>query len=96
MLSRRASMKKAKLGSSAWKNFTTYFQATFLNTILGHIICDNSSTDGTIGILKKIVSVHPYIRVILNSRNFGILKNTYDGVMSTSDDAAAANPKDRP
>ncbi|MGI6856922.1 glycosyltransferase family 2 protein [Mesorhizobium sp. 1B3] len=52
-----------------------------------HIFCDNCSTDGTLSILKKIASEDPRVKIIVNSRNFGILKNTYNGVLATSGDA---------
>lgn len=52
-----------------------------------HIFCDNASTDGTVDILRELAADDPNIRVIVNSRNFGILNNTYNGVMSASGDA---------
>lgn len=52
-----------------------------------HIFCDNASTDRTPEILKKLAAHDPDIKVIINSRNFGILRNTYNGVMSASGDA---------
>lgn len=54
---------------------------------LEHIICDNCSTDRTVEILRDIARTNPNVKVILNSRNFGILKNTYNGVLSASGDA---------
>ncbi len=53
---------------------------------LEHIICDNCSTDNSVEILKEIAVSHPGLRIIVNSRNFGILKNTYNGVMAASGD----------
>ena len=52
-----------------------------------HIFCDNDSSDNTIPIIRKIASEDKNVKVILNSRNFGILKNTYNGVMHASGDA---------
>lgn len=52
-----------------------------------HIFCDNNSTDGTLDILKSIASVDPAMRIIVNARNFGPLKNTFNGVMASSGDA---------
>lgn len=54
---------------------------------LEHIFCDNASTDRTVGILKEISKQHANVKIIVNSRNFGILKNTYNGVLATSGDA---------
>jgi polyisoprenyl-phosphate glycosyltransferase len=52
-----------------------------------HIFCDNCSTDKTLEILKEIAAEDPCIKIIVNSRNFGILRNTYNGVMSAKGDA---------
>lgn len=52
-----------------------------------HIFCDNASTDGTVDVLKEIAARDPAVRVIVNSRNFGILNNTYNGVMNAGGDA---------
>jgi polyisoprenyl-phosphate glycosyltransferase len=52
-----------------------------------HIFCDNASTDNTLQILRSIASNDPSVRVIVNARNFGPLKNTFNGVMASSGDA---------
>ena len=52
-----------------------------------HIFCDNDSTDSTLTILRDIAASDPSVRVIVNARNFGPLKNTYNGVMASSGDA---------
>lgn len=52
-----------------------------------HVFCDNASTDRTAVILKEIAAADPSVRVIVNSRNFGILNNTFNGVINTTGDA---------
>lgn len=52
-----------------------------------HIFCDNASTDRTVAILKDIAAKDPGVKIIVNSRNFGILRNTYNGVLSATGDA---------
>jgi glycosyltransferase involved in cell wall biosynthesis len=54
---------------------------------LEHIFCDNCSTDRTLEILKALAARDPSIKIIVNSRNFGILKNTYNGVLAATGDA---------
>jgi glycosyltransferase involved in cell wall biosynthesis len=49
-----------------------------------HIICDNASTDATLSILREIAHDDPCVKVIANARNFGPLKNNYNGVMASS------------
>jgi glycosyltransferase involved in cell wall biosynthesis len=52
-----------------------------------HIFCDNSSDDRTLDILREIAAADKSVRVIVNARNFGPLRNTYNGVMAASGDA---------
>ncbi len=52
-----------------------------------HIFCDNASSDRTVELLKEVATHDPHVKIIVNSRNFGILKNTYNGVLSTTGDA---------
>ncbi len=52
-----------------------------------HIFCDNASSDRTVEILREIATKDDEVKVIVNSRNFGILRNTYNGVMSANGDA---------
>ncbi|MDA0661084.1 MAG: glycosyltransferase [Planctomycetota bacterium] len=52
-----------------------------------HIFCDNASTDRTVEILKDIAHSDSGVKIIVNSRNFGILQNTYNGVLNAKGDA---------
>lgn len=52
-----------------------------------HIFCDNCSTDKTFEILKGIAAEDPCVKIIRNSRNFGILPNAYNGMLRSSGDA---------
>lgn len=52
-----------------------------------HIFCDNASTDRTLKILREIAAGDDSVRIIVNARNFGPLKNTFNGVMASSGDA---------
>ncbi len=52
-----------------------------------HIFCDNCSDDSTINILREISKKDKNIKVIINSRNYGILKNNYNGILSAAGDA---------
>jgi glycosyltransferase involved in cell wall biosynthesis len=63
------------------------FVTSLPNYRLEHIICDNCSDDGTVEELRRLAHLNPQLKVILNSRNFGILKNTFNGVMAAAGDA---------
>ena len=52
-----------------------------------HIFADNYSTDKTISILKKIASQDKNIKIILNSRNFGVFRSTFNAIKKSSGDA---------
>ena len=54
---------------------------------LEHIFCDNASTDKTVVLLKEVAAHDRRVKIIVNSRNFGILKNTYNGVLHATGDA---------
>lgn len=63
------------------------FATELPNYELEHIFCDNCSADRTVDILKEIAKTNPSVKIIVNSRNFGILKNTYNGVLAATGDA---------
>ncbi|RXT36760.1 glycosyltransferase family 2 protein [Bradyrhizobium betae] len=52
-----------------------------------HIFCDNASEDRTLEILREIAAADKSVRIIVNARNFGPLRNTFNGVMASSGDA---------
>lgn len=52
-----------------------------------HIFIDNSSTDGTVAILKKIAVQDPNVKIIVNSRNFGHIRSPMHAFFQTTGDA---------
>ncbi len=63
------------------------FEDNLVNYKYEHIFCDNSSTDNTINILKEIAQNDKNVKIIINSRNFGILRSTFNGLLSASGNA---------
>jgi glycosyltransferase involved in cell wall biosynthesis len=63
------------------------FAAELPNYHYEHLFCDNASTDRTLEILREIAAEDPRVRVIVNARNFGPLKNTFNGDMAATGDA---------
>jgi polyisoprenyl-phosphate glycosyltransferase len=52
-----------------------------------HIFSDNCSTDGTVEILRAIAAQDKHAKVILNARNFGIVRSSTNGIFSATGDA---------
>ncbi|HIA37750.1 MAG TPA: glycosyltransferase, partial [Flavobacteriales bacterium] len=52
-----------------------------------HIFIDNSSTDSTEGILRKLASNDENVKVILNTRNFGHIRSPYYAMLQARGDA---------
>jgi glycosyltransferase involved in cell wall biosynthesis len=52
-----------------------------------HIFIDNASTDRTLEILKDIAGKDVNVKIIVNSRNFGIVRSPYYAILQSSGDA---------
>ena len=52
-----------------------------------HIFIDNSSTDGTQVILRRLAAADANVKVIFNARNFGHIRSPYHGVLQARGDA---------
>jgi glycosyltransferase involved in cell wall biosynthesis len=52
-----------------------------------HIFADNCSTDGTVAILREIAASDPRVKVVLNSRNFGLFRSTFNALRHATGDA---------
>jgi glycosyltransferase involved in cell wall biosynthesis len=52
-----------------------------------HIFIDNASKDSTQTILRKLAAEDPNVKVILNSRNFGVIRSHHYAVLQARGDA---------
>ena len=52
-----------------------------------HLFIDNSSEDKTVGILKEIAASDRNVKIIVNSRNFGLSRSPYYGKLQMTGDA---------
>lgn len=52
-----------------------------------HIFVDNASTDQTVDILKRLAGEEPDVKVIVNSRNFGVFRSSFNGLKYATGDA---------
>ena len=51
-----------------------------------HIICDNNSNKKTIKILREISSNDNKVKIILNAKNYGSAKSTFNGIKNSTGD----------
>ena len=52
-----------------------------------HIFVDNASSDRTVEILREIAAKDPSVKVVVNARNFGVYKSTFNGLRHATGDA---------
>jgi glycosyltransferase involved in cell wall biosynthesis len=45
-----------------------------------HLFCDNASTDRTVEVLRELAETDPHVKVVVNSRNVGPMRNTVNGL----------------
>lgn len=66
-------------------------QALFANELPGygveHVFVDNASTDRTVEILKGIAAKDPNVKIVVNARNFGVYRSTFNGLRYATGDA---------
>ena len=76
------------------------FETLLKNYDYEHIFADNASTDNGLKILKEIAANDNKVKVIVNSRNFGASKSSFNGLLYSSGDAVvytiAADLQDPP
>jgi glycosyltransferase involved in cell wall biosynthesis len=76
------------------------FERMLPDCALEHIFCDNASTDGSEAILRAMAASHPYVKVVLNARNYGPFRSTFNGLRHATGDAVvvlfAADLQDPP
>lgn len=59
-----------------------------------HIFIDNSSTDNTVAILKKLAATDYNVKIIVNIKNFGHVRSPYYGLLQARGDAAVLMASD--
>ena len=64
-----------------------YFETSLPGYDLEHVFIDNASTDGTVAVLREIAAHDRRVKVIVNSRNFGLSRSPYYGMLQVTGDA---------
>ena len=52
-----------------------------------HIFADNASTDRTVEILRCLAARDPFVKVVINARNFGLFRSTFNALRYATGDA---------
>jgi len=63
------------------------FDASLPGYTREHVFVDNASTDKTVEILRKLSEQDPAVKVVVNARNFGVFKSTFNGLRYATGDA---------
>ncbi len=69
------------------KKIDNLFKTELSSYQFEHIICDNNSNNETIDILRSIAAKNPNVKVILNAKNYGSVKSTFNGIKNSTGDA---------
>lgn len=72
---------------TCWHSVEKLFKDKLSTYDYEHIFCDNASTDNTIEILKGIARRDKRVRIIINTRNYGPFRSTFNALMSAKGDA---------
>lgn len=59
-----------------------------------HILIDNASTDGTVGIVKSMAATDKRVKLIVNARNFGHIRSPYHALLQAKGDACICMASD--
>lgn len=70
-----------------YKTIKTIFEEKLPQYRREHIFCDNASTDRTVELLRSFAASDTDVKVILNARNVGPMRNNYNGIMAATGDA---------
>lgn len=70
-----------------WSEVKRIFAEQLPGYRLEHIFADNCSSDRTVEILREIAAEDPAVKVILNARNFGPFRSTFNALGYASGDA---------
>lgn len=72
---------------SCWSAVGRIFAEELADYRLEHIFVDNSSSDRTVEVLREIAAEHPSVKVIVNARNFGVFRSTFNALGYATGDA---------
>lgn len=72
---------------TCWATVKEIFDTALPGYAREHIFVDNSSSDRTVEILREIARRDPAVRVVVNARNFGVFRSTFNALRHATGDA---------
>lgn len=73
--------------AECWRTVKRIFAEELSDYELEHVFVDNNSSDNTVDILREIAASDASVKVIVNSRNFGVFRSTFNGLTYATGDA---------
>ncbi len=70
-----------------WQTVKAIFEKDLPDYEREHIFVDNASTDRTVEILRGIATNDPGTKVVVNARNFGVFRSTFNGLRHATGNA---------
>ena len=61
--------------TDCWQTVRKIFDEQLPGYELEHVFIDNNSTDNTVEVLREIAAKDSSVKIIVNARNFGPLRN---------------------
>lgn len=85
---------------ACYESVKNVFESSLPDYTWEHIFCDNDSSDNTQTILQSLAQKDSRVKVILNARNYGPFRSTFNGLLNATGDAVvvllAADLQDPP
>ncbi|MGC1489435.1 MAG: glycosyltransferase [Albidovulum sp.] len=72
---------------TCYETVKAIFEAELPDYRCEHIFIDNCSSDRTVEILREIAERDPSVKVVVNARNFGVFRSTFNGLRHATGDA---------
>jgi len=72
---------------ACYQALKSLFEKELPNYRREHIFVDNASSDRTVEILRRISAADRNVKVVVNARNFGLFRSTFNGLQYATGDA---------
>jgi polyisoprenyl-phosphate glycosyltransferase len=73
--------------TNCWETVKRIFDEQLPGYAREHVFVDNCSSDETVEILRGIARRDPSVKIVVNARNFGVFRSTFNGLRYATGDA---------